>query len=178
LVKPPFAAPDPFEMLDGVSHIHLIAGYTGFRESLVKHPSGRSNERKTLAVFLVPRLLADEDHFGMRRTFTENRLSGVLIEIAAFAVCGSFSERFRGELLGQKITRRLTLRPRPFHFNFYFYCRFRLSKSGLSPSISRTLVFECFKEAETGVSKVVMRLALLRVFVFNSTRNPETRDGN
>jgi hypothetical protein len=72
-------------MLHGVGDVRAVAGDPGVAERGVEKPAGRPHERLALPVLHVARLLADQDDGGVRRAFTENRLAGPLIEIAALA---------------------------------------------------------------------------------------------
>src|SRR5262249_60727888 len=51
-------------------------------------------------VFLVPRLLADEEHVGMRRTLAEDGLGRVTPEVAALAVLRGPLERRQAAVVG------------------------------------------------------------------------------
>ena len=79
LVETAFTAPNPFEMLDRVRYINPFSRYTGFDERFVEHASRRSNKRMALAVFLITRLLADQEQVDFWRALAENRLNGVLV---------------------------------------------------------------------------------------------------
>jgi hypothetical protein len=105
LVEAALAAPYPFEMLDRVGDVNLLAGDAGLRQSLVEHPSRRSDKGTSLAIFLIARLLANQHQIRVRGANPKNRLSRALVEIAPFAGLGRFAKRFQRWLLGQEVTR-------------------------------------------------------------------------
>src|SRR5579862_4179424 len=74
LMEPPLAAPDPPEMLDGVSDVDAGARDAGRLEALVEDAARRSDERLALHVLAIPRLLADEHHRGLPRAVAEHGL--------------------------------------------------------------------------------------------------------
>jgi len=76
----------PFEMLHGVGHIDFRAIDAGLDKCFIEDTTGGSNERQALAIFHVPRLLADKHDLGFRRAHTENGLRGIAPEIAVPAV--------------------------------------------------------------------------------------------
>jgi hypothetical protein len=84
-MKTPFAAPYPFEMFDRVGHEDLLARDSRLSQCLVKQTSRGSDEGTALPVFLVSGLLSDKHHARSCRSFAEDRLCGVLVEITAFA---------------------------------------------------------------------------------------------
>ena len=57
----------------------------GVVDRLAQQAAGRPDERQTLLVLDVAGLLADEDDLGVRRAAAEDRLGGVLVELAALA---------------------------------------------------------------------------------------------
>ena len=74
------------EVLDGVGHEDVPARDLRLRERPVEDRSGRPDERMALQIFLVARLLADEDEPRAARAFAEDRLGGLAIEVAAAAL--------------------------------------------------------------------------------------------
>src|SRR4051812_27897833 len=73
----------PFEVLDRVRQIDALAGDAGVGERLVEQRAGRSDERLTLPVLLIARLLADEQDLGVARALPEDDLGGGFVEFAA-----------------------------------------------------------------------------------------------
>jgi hypothetical protein len=66
LVQAALAAQLPFEMLDGIGDVEMLAVDAGSLERLIEQPSGGTDERQSLLVFLVAGLLADEHHARVR----------------------------------------------------------------------------------------------------------------
>ena len=81
----------PFEMLDGVRDIDLVARDAGFHPRFIKQPAGGTHKGMPLQILLIAGLLADEDKFCMRGAFSKHGLSGPLVEIAPGANFGSLS---------------------------------------------------------------------------------------
>jgi len=80
-------------MLHRVGDVGAAAVDPHRRQALVEDPSRRADEGMPREVFLVPRLLADEEHVGMRRTLAEDGLGRVTPEFAALAVLRGPLER-------------------------------------------------------------------------------------
>jgi hypothetical protein len=68
------AAGPPLEVLDDVGDEHLRAVDAGLLETFVEQPAGGADERMTLDVFAVSRLLPDEQQLGRYGSGAENRL--------------------------------------------------------------------------------------------------------
>src|SRR5690606_17293345 len=81
----PLAARLELEMLHRIGDVDLRAINFGLDEDFVEQPAGGTHERLAGGVFLVSRLLADEDHGRAGWSFSENSLGGVLVEVAAAA---------------------------------------------------------------------------------------------
>jgi hypothetical protein len=60
LVHPSLSPLDPFEMLDGVGDIDLLAGDIGLLECSIEDSSSRTDKRATLSIFHVTGLFANE----------------------------------------------------------------------------------------------------------------------
>jgi hypothetical protein len=105
LVKTPFAAPYPLEMLDRIGDVCVLARDSRFRKGLVEHTSRRSDERTSLAIFLIARLLANKHDVRLRRAFAEDGLRASFIEVAPFAVFGCLAESFDRAPFGQEFAR-------------------------------------------------------------------------
>jgi len=56
--------------------------------SAFQKPPGRADEGFSLAVLVIPRLLADEHEIGRGRALAKNRLSAALVQLTAAAVLG------------------------------------------------------------------------------------------
>ena len=89
-------------MLHGVGNINVVAQDAGFSKSFVEHFTGRSDERMSLPVFHVARLLADEDDTRMFRAFAENRLGRIFVEITSLASSCRGAQAFKIPPLGKK----------------------------------------------------------------------------
>src|SRR5215204_4244691 len=88
LMDSPLSAQRVAEMLDRIGQVDVVAGDARGRQRLVEDPAGRADERLTLDVLAIPRLLAHEHHAGTSRTLREHDLRGVLPEIAPSALGG------------------------------------------------------------------------------------------
>ena len=77
-VQAALASRHPFEMLDGIGHVHRGARDAGYLEGLVENAAGRSDERVSRAILDIARLFADQYQPGFARTFTEYGLGCVL----------------------------------------------------------------------------------------------------
>jgi hypothetical protein len=79
LMQAPLTALNPFEMLDGIGDINLVARNARFDERFVEKSTCGSDEGMALAVFHVSRLLTDKHHRRIFGTFAENRLGSIFI---------------------------------------------------------------------------------------------------
>jgi hypothetical protein len=77
LVQPPLAARLPFEVLDRVGHVEVLAIHARRLERPVEEPPRRPDERQAFPVFLVAGLLAHQHHARVRVARAEHRLRGV-----------------------------------------------------------------------------------------------------
>ena len=64
LVDPPLTSRRPFEMLDRIREVQLLAVETGFFEGVIEHPPGRADEGHAGQILLISWLLADEHRIG------------------------------------------------------------------------------------------------------------------
>jgi len=87
----PFALRLPFKMFDGIRDVDVVAGNAGFDQGFVEQSARGSDEGMALQVLLIAGLLADEDNFGVSRTFAEYGLRGALIEVTAGTAFGGLS---------------------------------------------------------------------------------------
>ena len=85
LMDAPLAARLPFEVLDRVRDVGLVAVDPCFHERLVEELSRRPDKRLAREVFLVAGLFADEDHLSSGRALSEDRLRPSLPERAGLA---------------------------------------------------------------------------------------------
>jgi hypothetical protein len=87
LVDPPLAGSvlGEAEVFDRIRPVHLVAGQPGLLDGLHEQPAGRPDERRTLPVLLVARLLADQHDPGRRRPGREHGLGGRFPQLAAAA---------------------------------------------------------------------------------------------
>lgn len=102
----PLAVRNPFEMFDGIGDIDVGLGNSGIGKRATQQTAGRTNERAAEFVLLVSGNLADQDDAGVTRAFTENRLRGMAIKIAAFTSGRGRAQRREIALVRQKIRRR------------------------------------------------------------------------
>jgi hypothetical protein len=72
-------------VLDHVGHIGQLAVDAGLGEGLVEHAPGRADERASLPVLAVARLLADQHHLGGGGALAEHGLGGVAVQVAGCA---------------------------------------------------------------------------------------------
>src|SRR5258706_10067719 len=68
-------------MLDRVGEVNIAPPDAGLFERLVEHRTGWADEGGTLAIFLVARLLSDEDDARLARAAAKHDLSGRLVEV-------------------------------------------------------------------------------------------------
>src|SRR5207245_1377167 len=80
------------EVLDRVGDVELLALEPRFGQRLVKHLAGRTDERRALPIFLIPRLFSDEHDPCGGRAPAEDGLRGVAVQIAAGTARGSRAE--------------------------------------------------------------------------------------
>ena len=97
-VDSPAAARLELEVFDRVRDVGLTAVDAGLAQHLVKQLARGPDERAAGEVFLVARLLADEDHAGVRGPLAEDDLGGVFVQVAALAEAGG--GRSLGEVAG------------------------------------------------------------------------------
>lgn len=88
----------PLEVLDRIGEVHIGAVDPSFSQGQIQNPSRRPYERAPLAIFDIPRLLADQHDGGMRRTFAEDRLSCTFPEITLLALCCRNPKLLQGTL--------------------------------------------------------------------------------
>jgi hypothetical protein len=93
------------EVLDGIGDVHHTAIEPRGFQRLVEEPAGGPDERPADAILLIPRLLANEECRGARRTFAEYRLGRVHPQIAAAAAGGRLSELRQSRTRGDEICR-------------------------------------------------------------------------
>jgi hypothetical protein len=86
----------PFEVLDGVRYVGVLARHAGRFERPVEQAPGRADEGQALLVLLVARLLADQHDARMRRAGAEHRLRRVRPERAGLALARFLAEGFQG----------------------------------------------------------------------------------
>lgn len=75
--------PGPFEVLDGVRDIDVLAWNARGIERAIQQSAGWSDERAPGLVLGVAWRFADEDHARAARAFAEHRLRGAFVEVAA-----------------------------------------------------------------------------------------------
>ena len=85
LVQAPLASLDEFEVFHCVGDINFLPEYARLGEGFVKHTARRSHKRPTLPVLNVSWLFTDKHGCRTLRTFAENRLAGIFVQIAASA---------------------------------------------------------------------------------------------
>jgi catecholate siderophore receptor len=78
-VDPPFASSDELEMLDRIGDVGLRAVDAGLLKKSVEQLPRRADERAPGEVFLIARLLADEDDLRVERPFAEHRLRAAFV---------------------------------------------------------------------------------------------------
>jgi hypothetical protein len=69
----------PFEMLDRVRHVHVSSFNASLNERLIQDSAGRSHKRMACHVFLISRLLADEDDRSLGCSLPKHGLGGLLV---------------------------------------------------------------------------------------------------
>src|SRR5262249_6898555 len=106
-MKTSFAPPYPFEVFDRVGYVNLLARNSRYGERVIDQTPRRPHKGAALVIFLISRLLSNEDDFGFLRALAKNSLSSVFVKITAFTGTGGLPQRFKRVMLGQKISRRL-----------------------------------------------------------------------
>src|SRR4029079_12209686 len=81
-VEAPLAAWLPLEVLHRVRDVDVVLRDACLLERGVEDPPRGSDERMALLILLIARLLADEHEPRVRRAFAEDRLRGVLVQMA------------------------------------------------------------------------------------------------
>src|SRR5205814_762860 len=84
------------EMLHGISDIDFGTHHSCLCKSAVEQLTRVADERFTLSVFIVARLLTHHDNAGVFRPFAENRLRGMLEQRTSFALASGAAERRYG----------------------------------------------------------------------------------
>ena len=92
----------PFEMFDGIGEIHVASGDARFSERLVQDFPCRTDKGMAGSIFLIARLLADEQDRGMACPLTENGLGGAFIQIASRAFGGRLAELRHAQMGGDE----------------------------------------------------------------------------
>src|SRR4030095_9124341 len=75
----------PLEVLDDVRDVQLAPVHVRPGQGLVEEPAGRADEGPATQVFLVSRLLADEDDARRSLALTKDGLGRPLVEVAGGA---------------------------------------------------------------------------------------------
>src|SRR5947207_11656539 len=95
-----------FEMLYGVGHVNFLARNSHLHHHLIEQRSCRPDEWLAGKIFLIAWLLADKNDARVGRTFAENGLRGVAIQIASVTAARRLAK------LGQRDSRRQKIRRR------------------------------------------------------------------
>ena len=90
----------PFEVLDDVGDVGVVAFDPRLLERLIEQAPGRADERPSLEVLTVARLLAHEHHRRLAGAFAEHRLRRVAVERARGAAGGGAAQRGEREASG------------------------------------------------------------------------------
>src|SRR5690242_14837811 len=85
------SARHPFEVLDDIGDVGLPAIDPGFLQAAVQQPARRADEGATGQVFGIARLLAHQHDPGSLRSFAENGLRCVAVEVAGGALSGGLA---------------------------------------------------------------------------------------
>src|SRR5689334_22521897 len=91
-------------MLDDVRDVRVVALDARRDQTLVQHAPGWADERAALKIFVVARLLADQDDARGSLAFAKDRLRRVEIERTALARGCRLAQRGHREPRGQEIT--------------------------------------------------------------------------
>ena len=100
LVDPLLSSWFPFEVFDDIGHVDARATDASSLQTRVEQVAGGTDERSSLSILLITRLLAEKKNLGVYRTFTEHRLSRALPERTGAAARGGASKR-RGRWLSR-----------------------------------------------------------------------------
>jgi hypothetical protein len=95
------AAFDELEMFDRVRDIDVARIDPGVMHRSMQKLPGGSDERMTLAIFAIARLLADEHHARVRRPFAEDRLRCEFIQVASATMLRRLAQALERNLLGK-----------------------------------------------------------------------------
>src|SRR5262245_15532657 len=101
-MQAPLTSRCPFKVLDRIRDIHELPWDACFFQQLIEQPAGRTDERLTLPVLHVPRLLADHHHLCSGRSRTKDRLGCVRVKWASLAVLRRLAQRCQIVFLRQK----------------------------------------------------------------------------
>src|SRR5438445_6384534 len=101
-------------MIYDVCQVGMVAFDAGCFEPLVKHATGRTDERLSLKIFVVPRLLANQNDARLAPALSKDSLRGILIEGAAPTVLGCLAQR------GQRDPRRQEFESADGHLLAFF----------------------------------------------------------
>ena len=89
----PFAAPLPFEVLDGVRDVNVVALDPRLLECAIEKFAGRPDKWFSGQVFLISRLFAQEHKPHVFRSFAEDGLGRAFVNMARRATLGRFRHR-------------------------------------------------------------------------------------
>ena len=96
-VLAPLALRLPLEVLHGVGDVDVAPRNPGFGQGLVQDLARRADEGMAGLVLLIAGLLADEDDRGLERSFSEDGLRGLFIEIATGTGSGGLLQMGDGQ---------------------------------------------------------------------------------
>jgi hypothetical protein len=102
-MQAPLSPQNPFEMLDGIGDIHVLALYVRFCESFVQDSPGRADEWVALPIFHVTGLFTNEDYTRLFRPFAKDALCRVFIQVAAFARASCLAQGVERTARGQQV---------------------------------------------------------------------------
>ncbi|AUW46788.1 hypothetical protein CUJ84_pRLN2000244 (plasmid) [Rhizobium leguminosarum] len=80
-MQPPFAARRELEVLDGIGDIAALSVEIGLFQAAIEQLAGGTDKGPAAQILLIARLLADENDLGFHRTFAEDDLRGIPVEI-------------------------------------------------------------------------------------------------
>jgi hypothetical protein len=99
LVHAALASLNEFKMFHGICDVDFFTTQASLGERFVEYAARRSRKRSTLAILYVARLFTDKHYLCIFRTFAENRLARVLVQVASCAATsGSAQARERATL--------------------------------------------------------------------------------